>query len=73
MIWIRIAKIVLMKRDSQDLLEEFEKVATYGGNGSSNCIRIFKRRAEKKVSLLNYLQLRFVFFPHNLDCSYVVP
>jgi len=38
MIWIWIAKIVLMKRDSQDLLEEFEKVATYGGNGSSNCI-----------------------------------
>jgi len=53
-----------LDRDSQDLSEEFEKAATYGGNENESCIRIFKRRVEEKASLLNYVQLR-LFFSRN--------
>ncbi|KAH0752739.1 hypothetical protein KY285_005887 [Solanum tuberosum] len=38
-----------LDRDSQDLSEEFEKAATYGGNENESCIRIFKRRVEEKT------------------------
>ncbi|KAH0660612.1 hypothetical protein KY290_006758 [Solanum tuberosum] len=52
-----------LDRDSQDLSEEFEKAATYGGNENESCIRIFKRRVEEKASLLNYVQLLTTFMP----------
>ncbi|KAH0734816.1 hypothetical protein KY285_010523 [Solanum tuberosum] len=47
-----------LDRDSQDLPEEFEKAATYGGNENESCIRIFKRRVEEKASLLNYVKTK---------------
>ncbi|WMV29914.1 hypothetical protein MTR67_023299 [Solanum verrucosum] len=37
-----------LDRDSQDLPEEFEKTATYGGNENESCIQIFKRKVEEK-------------------------
>lgn len=48
--------------DSQDLLEEFEEVATCGENGSSNCIRIFKRREGKRQVFLTTYRWD-LFFP----------